>query len=60
MWILMTFALAGIELVYVVYPPRPATSLLLFIEHVGIVAWLLYSALAKRGDGGIQAEKKEA
>jgi hypothetical protein len=39
---MIAFALAGIELVYNMYPPRSWSSLLLFVEHLGIVAWLLY------------------
>lgn len=41
-WTTTAFILAGVELVYNVYPPRPWTSFLLFIEHSGIVGWLLF------------------
>ncbi|KAI6184756.1 Methyltransf-11 domain-containing protein [Aphelenchoides bicaudatus] len=48
-WIAVAFVLAGIEVVYNIYPPRAWASLLLNVEHVGIVIWLIYQArLQKR------------
>jgi hypothetical protein len=46
----MFFVLAAVELVYNVYPPRPWSSLLLFITHMGIVVWLIYQEHTHKRD----------
>jgi hypothetical protein len=44
-WIAIAVVLGGIELVYNVYPPRAWASAFLFVEHAGIVIWLIYSGI---------------
>jgi hypothetical protein len=42
------FVLTGIELVYNIYPPRAWSSFLLFLEHMSIVAWLIYQSRVQK------------